>query len=186
MKGNSGINSEVVMPYAQALMSSAKSQNITEEIGEDVRSLLSLLQNSDQLQNFVANPFVKEQDKKHVLEQVIGDRVHPYLRNFLRILVDRRRIVLLEGICQQYLNLLRQLNQTVLAEVTSAVALSEAQMQSIKDKVKAMTNAREVELDMKLDTELIAGAVVKVGSQVIDASLRGQLRRLSLSLTSAS
>lgn len=183
MKGSGGIDSEVVMPYAQALMSSAKSQNITEEIGADVRSLLSLLQSSDQLQNFVANPFVKEQDKKRVLEQVIGDSVHPYLRNFLRILVDRRRILLLEGICQQYLNLLRQLNQTVLAEVTSTVELSEAQMQSIKDKVKSMTNAREVELDMKLDSELIAGAIVKVGSQVIDASLRGQLRRLSLSLT---
>lgn len=186
MKGSSGIDSEVVMPYAQALMSSAKSQNITEEIGTDVRSLLSLLQNSDQLQNFVANPFVKEQDKKRVLEQVIGESVHPYLRNFLRILVDRRRILLLEGICQQYLNLLRQLNQTVLAEVTSTVELSEEQQQSIKDKVKAMTSAREVELDMKLDSELIAGAIVKVGSQVIDASLRGQLRRLSLSLTSGS
>ncbi len=186
MKGSGGIDSEVVMPYAQALMSSAKSQNITEEIGEDVRSLLSLLQSSDQLQNFVANPFVKEQDKKRVLEQVIGDRVHPYLRNFLRILVDRRRILLLEGICQQYLNLLRQLNQTVLAEVTSTVELSRNQRQAIKDKVKAMTSAREVELDMKIDAELIAGAIVKVGSQVIDASLRGQLRRLSLSLTSAS
>ncbi len=183
MKGSGGIDSEVVMPYAQALMSSAKSQNITEEIGADVRSLLSLLQSSDQLQNFVANPFVKEQDKKQVLEQVIGDRVHPYLRNFLRILVDRRRILLLEGICQQYLNLLRQLNQTVLAEVTSTVELSEEQQQSIKDKVKSMTNAHEVELDMKIDSELIAGAIVKVGSQVIDASLRGQLRRLSLSLT---
>ncbi len=186
MKGSGGIDSEVVMPYAQALMSSAKSQNITEEIGTDVRSLLSLLQSSDQLQNFVANPFVKEQDKKRVLEQVIGESVHPYLRNFLRILVDRRRILLLEGICQQYLNLLRQLNQTVLAEVTSTVELSEEQQQSIKDKVKAMTSAREVELDMKLDSELIAGAIVKVGSQVIDASLRGQLRRLSLSLTSGS
>ncbi|WP_009634178.1 ATP synthase F1 subunit delta [Synechocystis sp. PCC 7509] len=186
MKGSGGIDSEVVMPYAQALMSSAKSQNITEEIGTDVRDLLRLLQDSDQLQNFVANPFVKEQDKKRVLEQVIGDRVHPYLRNFLRILVDRRRIILLEGICQQYLNLLRQLNQTVLAEVTSTVELSRNQRQAIKDKVKAMTSAREVELDMKIDSELIAGAIVKVGSQVIDASLRGQLRRLSLSLTSGS
>lgn len=183
MKGSGGIDSEVVMPYAQALMSSAKSQNITEEIGDDVRSLLSLLQNSDQLKNFVANPFVKEQDKKRVLEQVIGENVHPYLRNFVRILVDRRRILLLEGICEQYLNLLRQLNQTVLAEVISTVELSEAQQQSIKDKVKSMTNAREVELSTTIDSELIAGAIVKVGSQVIDASLRGQLRRLSLSLT---
>ena len=183
MKGSGGIDSEVVMPYAQALMSAAKSQNITEQIGEDIRSLLSLLENSSQLKNFIANPFVNEQDKKRVIEAIVGDRIHPYLRNFLRILVDRRRALLLEGICQQYLNLLRQINQTVLAEVTSTVRLSRAQEQSIKDKVKSMTNAREVELNTKIDSELIAGAIVKVGSQVIDASLRGQLRRLSLSLT---
>ncbi len=185
MKGSSGIDLEVVEPYAQALMSAAKAQNITEPIGEDVRSLLNLLKNSEQLQNFVANPFVKQEDKKRVLDQVLGDRVHPYLRNFLRLLIDRRRILLLDGICQQYLNLLRQLNQTVLAEVTSTVELTEAQQQAIRDKVISMTNAREVELDMRLDPELIAGAIVKVGSQVIDASLRGQLRRLSLRLNSA-
>jgi F-type H+-transporting ATPase subunit delta len=47
-----------------------------------------------------------------------------------------------------------------------------------------MTNAHEVELDTKIDRDLIGGVIIKVGSQVIDASLRGQLRRLSLRLSS--
>jgi len=183
MKG-SAINNQVVEPYAAALMSVARSHDIADQMGEDVRALLNLMQ-SEQLRNFLANPFVQAEDKKAVLKQIVGEGTNPYLRNFLMLLVDRRRILLLEPICQQYLALLRQLNQTVLAEVTSAVELTEEQQQAVREKVKAMTNAREVELETKLDPDLIGGVIIKVGSQVVDASLRGQLRRLSLRLVSA-
>ena len=181
---SNAMNEQVVQPYAQALMSVARPNNLTEQFGEDARTLINLLRESEQFRNFLANPFVSISDKKAVLGRVVGDNVNPYMRNFLMLLVDRRRIILLEGICQQYLALLRQLNQTVLAEVTSAVELTEEQKQAVRDKVIAMTNARQVELETKIDRSLIGGAIVKVGSQVIDASIRGQLRRLSLRLTS--
>lgn len=183
MKG-SAANAEIAKPYAQALMSVALSNDLTEPLGEDVRSLLNILESSEQLRNLLANPFVNAENKKAVLGQVVGSGIHPYLRNFLMLLVDRGRILLLKEICQQYLALLRQQNQTVLAEVLSAVELTEAQQQAVREKVIAMTNATRVELDTKLDPDLIGGVIIKVGSQVIDASLRGQLRRLSLRLSS--
>lgn len=105
--------------------------------------------------------------------------------NFLKILVDRRRIGFLLGICQHYQSLLRKLKQSVLAQVTSAVELNEAQQQSVREKVLALTNAQQVELETKIDPDLIGGVIIKVGSQVIDASLRGQLRRIGLRLNSA-
>ncbi|QIR40716.1 F0F1 ATP synthase subunit delta [Tolypothrix sp. PCC 7910] len=176
---------EIAQPYAQALMSIAQSQNLTEEFGEDARSLLNLLKNSAPLQNLIDNPFIQPERKKAVITQILGDGANQYLRRFLQLLVDKRRIFFLEEILQQYLALLRQLNQTVLAEVTSAVPLTEAQQQAVKDKVLAITNARQVELEIKTDRDLIGGLIIKVGSQVIDASLRGQLRRLSLRLSSS-
>lgn len=175
---------EIAQPYAQALMSVAQSNNVTEQIGEDVRGLLNLLQESPQLRNFIDNPFVEMNDKKAVIGRVLGEGANSYLRNFLMLLVDRRRISFLPDVCQQYLALLRQLTQTVLAEVTSAVPLSESQQQTIKEKVIAMTGAHQVELSAKIDTDIIGGVIIKVGSQVVDASLRGQLRRLSLRLNS--
>ncbi|WP_373526511.1 ATP synthase F1 subunit delta [Nostoc sp.] len=175
---------EVAQPYAQALLSIAQSKNLTEHFGEEARTFLSLLRADKQLQNFFGNPFIQSESKKALINQVLGEGANPYLRNFLLILVDKRRIAFLEPILQQYLALLRQLNQTVLAEVTSAVPLTEAQQQAIIQKVIAITNARQVELETKVDNELIGGVIIKVGSQVIDASLRGQLRRLSLRLTS--
>ncbi len=179
------VNEQVVEPYARALMSVAQGNNLTEPFGEDVRSLLNVLQTSEQFRDFLANPFINAEDKKAVIGRVVGDSVNPSIRNFLMLLVDRRRIILLEGICQQYLTLLRQLNQTVLAEVTSAVELNEAQQQSVRDKVISMTNARQVEIETKIDRDLIGGVIIKVGSQVVDASIRGQLRRLSLRLSSS-
>lgn len=181
MKGSSTVTSEIVEPYAQALMSLAQSSNITEQIGEDVRSLLSWLENSEELRLFLANPFVKDADKKGVLQRIAGE-LHAYTRNFLMLLVDRRRIIFLEGIGQQYLSLLRKLNQTVLADVTSAVPLSEAQQQAVREKVQEMTGARSVELQTQIDRDLIGGVIIKVGSQIIDASLRGQLRRIGIRL----
>lgn len=174
---------EIASPYSQALLSLAQSKNLTEEIGADARSLLALLGVNQDLKNFISNPFIKNESKQVLIKQILGEGCNPYLRNFLLLLVDKRRISFLEAVLEQYLVLLRQLNQTALAEVTSAVPLSEAQQQAVVEKVLAMTKASQVELQTKIDPDLIGGVIIKVGSQVIDASIRGQLRRLSLRLT---
>ena len=180
MKGSLS-SAEIFEPYAEALMAVAQEQNLTEKFGEDVASLLNLLQTSPELSAFITSPIVKGEDKKAVLKQ-ISQGIDPFITSFLMILVDRRRIVVLEGICQHFRTLIRKLNQIVLAEVTSAVELTDGQKQAVIDQVKSMTQAREVELVNKIDQDLIGGVIIKVGSQVIDASLRGQLRRLSISL----
>lgn len=182
MKG-SAFGTEVAEPYAQALMSIAQSNELSDRFGNDTRALLGLLEASEDLRDFVANPVIKDSVKKAVLRQVAGENSHPYFVNFLMLLVDKRRIIFIEKICEQYLVLLRKLKNAVLAEVSSATALSESQRQAVVDKVKALTGAREVELKAKIDPELIGGVIIKVGSQVFDASLRGQLRRIGYNLS---
>lgn len=184
MKGSGTIVGAVVEPYAEALMSLAQANDLVERFGDDARFLMELLKSSDELRQFVENPVLKADDKKAVLRQIAGEQVHPYTLSFLSLLVDRRRIQFLAGVCQHYLTLLRKLNKTVLAEVTSVVELSEEQKQVIRDRVIAMTEAQQVELDTRLDPDLIGGVIIKVGSQVIDASLRGQLRRIGIRLSS--
>ena len=179
------IASDIAQPYAQALMSVAQSQNLTEQFGTELRSLLSLLKESPELAELLGNPTVEPEGKKAVLRRILGDEGNPYMRNFLMLLVDKGRVIVLESVGKEYLALLRELNQTVLAEVTSAVALTEAQQQTVAEKVKAMTGAREVEIESKLDRDLLGGVIIKVGSQILDASLRGQLRRMGISLNAA-
>ncbi|MEM8777750.1 MAG: ATP synthase F1 subunit delta [Cyanobacteria bacterium P01_G01_bin.49] len=181
MKG-SLLSTEIAEPYAQALMSLAESNNITEPIGDNCRAILELLEDSPDLQNFISSPVIKEEDKRAVLNRILGDEIHHYLRNFVMLLVDKRRITFLEEVCQQYLALLRKLTNTVLAEVTASTELNDEQRQAVNEKIKALTGAQSVEMKTKNDPEIIGGVIIKVGSQIFDASLRGQLRRISVSL----
>ncbi|MDB9311843.1 ATP synthase F1 subunit delta [Spirulina sp. CS-785/01] len=175
------ISSEIAEPYAQALMSLAQTHDLTETFGRDFRDLGQLLDDSPELQDFIANPVISDNDKKEILGRIMGDSNH-YLMNFLMLLIDKRRIVFLRPIVEQYLALLRDLNNVVLAEVTSTRELNDEQRRNIEDRVKGMTGAQGVEIKTTIDPDIIGGVIIKVGSQVIDASLRGQLRRIGISL----
>lgn len=178
------VSSEVVEPYAQAYMSLAQGNKLADRFGEDVFFLRELLAQSDELKQFLASPLIRPESKKAVLRQLTGDQVHPFTLNFLFLLVDRRRILFLDAVCKQYQALLRQLNKTVLAEVISAVELTDDQREAVRRKVIEISGAQQVELETSIDPDIVGGVVIKVGSQVLDASLRGQLRRIGLRLSS--
>lgn len=185
MKGSS-ISASVTEPYAEALMSIAQSGNFVDQAAENVEFILSILKESDEFNALISNPLIKGESKKAVIRQVTEGRVEAVFSNFLMLLVDRRRIFLLESVCRQFQAMVRELRNTVLAEVTSTIELNEAQQETVKQKVQSMTNANAIELEMKVDPDLLGGVIIKIGSQVLDASIRGQLRRINASLLSAS
>jgi F-type H+-transporting ATPase subunit delta len=182
---NSSMSAEITDPYAQALMGIAKDTNATEQVGQEVSDLLEVLASSEELSSFLANPLITAEPKKGVLRQIAEGKVSPFVLNFLMLLVDRGRVILLEDILKQYQALLRELNQTVLAKVTATIELSEEQKSNIKSRVATLTGARNVELSVQVDPSLLGGLIIEVGSQVIDASLRGQLRRIGMQLSAA-
>jgi F-type H+-transporting ATPase subunit delta len=181
---SSTIASEIAEPYAQALMALAQEQSLADRFGQDASALLELMASADDLQPFLANPLMGGETKKGVLQQ-LGAEFHPLFVSFLKLLVDKGRIVFLPAVLKTYQALLRQLNQSVLAEVTAAVELTEAQQTSLRNQVMAMTSAKQVDLSITVDPELLGGVIIQVGSQVVDASLKGQLRRLGVQLAAA-
>ncbi|MEL6776588.1 MAG: ATP synthase F1 subunit delta [Cyanobacteria bacterium J06597_16] len=174
--------SEVAAPYAQALLSVAKSNDCVDQISQTAADLLSLLKESQDLSAFFANPVAAAEAKRGVVNQVLGDDANPQMKNFLLLLVDRGRIYLIEPILQQFQALVREMKQTVLAEVISAVELNDEQKETVRQKVQSMTKANSVELASRVDADLIGGVIIQIGSQVLDASVRGQLRRIGLQL----
>jgi F-type H+-transporting ATPase subunit delta len=176
------VSSEIAAPYAKALMFVAQDNHAVDQVGTEVTDLLEVLASSEELTAFLTNPLMSADTKKGVLRQIADGKVSGFVLNFLLLLVDRGRVAFLKPVLQQYQALLRELNQTVLADVIAAVELSDEQLQAIRDRVQAMTGANSVELSVQVDPSLIGGLVIKVGSQVIDASLRGQLRRIGMQL----
>ena len=174
--------SEVAAPYAQALLSIAQSKGQVDELSGTANDLLALMKDSDDLAQFLTNPIADRDAKKGVISKVLGDDANAQMKSFLMLLVDKGRIALVEPILQQFQAQVRELKQTVLAEVTSAIELTDEQKDTVRQKVQGMTNAQSVELETRVDPDLIGGVIVKVGSKVLDASIRGQLRRIGLQL----
>jgi len=182
MKSNS-VSQAVVAPYADALISLAQEQNSLDAIARDIRLIGNTLADSAELKQLFANPLVGANIKKGVVESVFGSQISAATKSFLLLLVDRKRIAFLSEIVSEFKALLRVIDEVALAEVTTALKLSKSQEDNICDRVKAMTKAKSVELDVTINPDLIGGVIIKVGSQVVDASIRGQLRRLKSSLT---
>ena len=184
MKGSAAM-AEVVEPYAEALMSLAQDSNLVDQFGEDAQTILETMEASDEFSSLMVSPVFEAAQKKAVVRQVFEGKLQGNMLNFLMLLVDRKRESYISGICKRYQELLRDLKKIVLAEVTATVELNDEQRQSITEKVKAMTGAQDVELETRIDPSLIGGVVIKVGSQVFDASLSGQLRRMALNLSAS-
>ena len=120
------------------------------------------------------------------LEALLGDQVTASLMNLLKVLADRQRLQALDAVMLRYLELYRQQQGITLAQVRSAQPLTEDQQAALSSKVQAMAGTKKVDIDLSVDPGLIGGFVVSLGSQVIDASLSGQVRRLGLALAKAS
>ena len=101
-------------------------------------------------------------------------------------MADRQRIEVLDAVLERLLDLYRQQNGIALATVTSATTLAAEQLAQITSKIKTVAATEQVEVVQKVDPSLIGGFTVSVGSQVIDASLSGQVRRLGLALAKVS
>lgn len=176
---NSSFSQAIVEPYAEALMAVAKEQNLVETYGNDIQFILTTLVESEDFRRLLSAPLISENVKKDLLISLFSSQVQPSMASFLGLLVERRRILFLEAICLKFQALLREMNNVALAEISTAVELTDKQKETLEQKVKDLTNANSVELLIKLNPDLIGGVVIKVGSQVIDASIRGQLRRLT-------
>lgn len=182
MKSNS-VSQAVVSPYAEALMSLAQEQDNLNAIAKDIRLIGDTLADSVDLSQLFASPLIGADVKKGVIESVFGSQINAITKSFLLLLVDRKRIAFLSAIIDEFKALLRVIDQVSLAEITAAQKLSRAQEDTLRDRVKTMTKSKSVELAVTINPDLIGGVIIKVGSQVVDASIRGQLRRLKSSLT---
>jgi F-type H+-transporting ATPase subunit delta len=173
-------------PYAEALLQVSEGRQETDEIASQAKDLLVLWNSSSELRNAMASPVLEPEAKKSAVVALFGDQLTPSFLNLLKLLADRQRIAVLDAVLIRFLELYRELRNITLARVVSAQPLSEEQQQQLNKKVQAIAGTSSVEFDLEVEPSLIGGFVVSMGSQVIDASLSGQVRRLGLSLAKVS
>ncbi len=173
----------VTTPYAEAFLQVSEELNQTEDIVSQSKEILSLLKDSPELEKALASPILEKDSKKTIIVELFSGKINQSLLNLLKLLADRQRIGILVPILERFLELYRENSNIALATVTSAVELSEEQINLLSKKISAIAGTEKLELVTKTDSTLIGGFVASVGSKVIDASLASQIRKLGLSLS---
>jgi F-type H+-transporting ATPase subunit delta len=172
----------ITTPYADAFLQVCQASGELETAIQQSRELLDLWHSCEDFREAMGSPVLEVDAKKAALVKMFGDQLCPSFLNLLKLLTDRQRIPILDSVLERVIELYREQNNIALATVTSATPLSQEQRSQLEAKARAVAGTDKVEIDEQLDPSLIGGFVLKVGSQVIDASLAGQVRRLGLSL----
>jgi F-type H+-transporting ATPase subunit delta len=171
--------SKVAEPYAEALLELAKSNGSLKETTNDMNIVTQFLANSSDLKKFLGNPLITKDAKKNVVKDIFGEQIDGSTLKFLLLLVDRGRIEVLDSIAQKFLELSYKQDSIEIAKITSSIQLSADQQQSIAEKLKTITGAKQIKLALKVDPQLIGGFTIEIGSKMIDTSIRGQLKQIS-------
>ena len=173
----------VTTPYAEALLQVVSENDLTEEMVKEVKQLLSLINDSPDLEKTLSSPVLETDTKKKIIIEIFSEMINSSLLNFLKLLADRQRIGIVTSILDRFLEIYRENSNIALATVTSAVELTDDQKGLITKKIINIAGTEKLELVTKIDPSLIGGFVASVGSKVIDASLATQIRKLGLSLS---
>lgn len=168
--------------YALALLDLADEKKQLDQVADDLRHLKALLEESADLRRLVRSPlFSREQQAAAISAVVERVGVTELTRRFVLVVVQNRRLFALSSMINGYLAELARRRGEIQAEVTSARALSASQLQALEETLRGILGGK-VDVDVTVDPSLIGGLIVKVGSQMIDNSLRSKLQRLQLAM----
>jgi F-type H+-transporting ATPase subunit delta len=170
--------------YAAALADVAIERNSASQVQEEISAFAALLDESPELRQLLANPAVPRAGKHAVIERLV-ERLSASrtTRNFMFLLVDHRRAALLHEIVSAYRSLLDFKLGVTRAEVSTGEGLGDAERAELIAALERMTGGK-VRAHYRVDTAMIGGARVRVGSTIYDGSVRAQLDRLRARLTS--
>ena len=171
--------SKIAAPYARALFDFSVEKNIMHQITADFQNLDIFLEEASELIEYLNNPVVNQQAKRDILAKTLKSQVNTETFKFLMVLVDRDRINLLSSVINNYLELVYETASIKMIEVVTASAFTSSQKTALVQRLKEITNAREIRLVTTVDPNLIGGFLIKTESKVIDFTIKNQLQKLA-------
>ena len=180
MKGN-----RVAKRYAIALFEGAKEQQLLETVEEQVKILDSTYRSVEAFRQLIDSPVISNEEKLKIADQLFAKKLHPFVLNFLKLLIRKNREMLLPGIVAYFSELLDEHRGILRGVVYTVVPMTDKQLQALNERLNAMTG-KTVILTQQVDASLIGGFVVQIKDMVIDNSIRHQLEKLKERLVEAS
>lgn len=182
MAAQSAGQSDLAKRYATAIFDLALEQDQLDQLAGELDDLRTLMGESDDLARLVRSPIISRADQGAAMAAIISRAGMSILvANLVGLMAQNRRLFALDGTIAAFQTLLAEHRGEVSAEVTSASELKPAHLDAVKDALKEIVG-RDVALETKVEPDLIGGLIVKVGSRMIDNSLRTKLQNLELAM----
>ena len=178
MSGNP-LTEKVAVPYARALFDFSIEKNIMHQITADFQNLDIFFNESQELATYLNNPIINQEAKREVLTKILKSQLNIETFKFLMVLVNRDRINVLSPIINSYLELVYQAASIKMVEVSTATEFTNLQKETLIQKLKELTNAREIRLITTIDSNLIGGFLIQTESKIIDFTVKNQLQQLA-------
>jgi len=167
--------------YARALFEMAQAENAISRVAEELYRLRELLKANPELLQFLKDPNIKPEGRRQALSDLFQGRVHPLVLMTLITLSDQDRGGRILHVIEEFNAIADAAQQKVTGEVTTAVALDGDTMGRLIAELNRVTG-KSVELFQKVDPAILGGAIIKVGEQIIDGSLRRKLDQMQTKL----
>jgi F-type H+-transporting ATPase subunit delta len=171
--------------YALALFELARDGDALDAVAADLGAFKAMLDESTDLRRLIRSPVISREQQGRALA-AIAERAGfaDLTKKFLGVLAEHRRLFTLPEVIAAYGAMLAEHKGEVAAELVSAVPLQEQQVAALKDQLSASVG-KQILLSARVDPGLLGGLVVRVGSRMLDASLRTKLRQLELAMKGA-
>jgi ATP synthase F1 delta subunit len=174
---------EIARVYATALFGAAKDRGKLDSIRDQLGQFVDALNENREMQLFLFSPAFSSAEKIEGLKKAVSD-VEPELLNFLELLLEKGRMPVIFRIRRQFDALWAKENKRLGVTVTSAVELDPEIAKRIGAEIEEQTG-NTVELESRVDPDILGGLVVQVGNMILDTSIRNRLEKLRKSVASA-
>ncbi len=178
MSETASISTGIAQRYASAVYDLAKEGKKVKAIETDLDALTGALNDSEDFRNLIHSPIYTRDEQGAAISALSKKmKLSPVMGNTLALMASKRRLFVLPQLVKSLREAIAEDKGEVTAEVTSAKALTKAQSDSLAKSLKA-TTGKTVTLQTTVDDSLIGGLIVKVGSKMIDTSIRSKLNSL--------
>ena len=167
---------EIASVYARSLFEVAMEQDKLDKVRDELGEFADALNASRELQVFLFSPYFNTREKSDGLDKAISGADDTTV-NFLRLLIEKHRTPVLFRVRAEFDRLWEEENKLLPVTVTSAVELPKDTIKQIGDRIAEQTD-RKVDLSSKVDPDILGGIVLRVGNQILDASIRNRLEAL--------
>lgn len=168
--------------YALALFELAEEAKTLDSVAEEINALGALVKESDELYMLTTSPVISRANQSAAMAEVVkAAGLSKTVENFLGVVTNNRRLDQLSNIIREFNRKLEHHRGEVNASVVTACKLDKKQLDAISSKLKSMVG-RDVNVETEVDEELLGGMVVRVGSRMIDSSLKTKLANLEATM----